>query len=681
MSWVRNVDFDFAKLQWHINLPTEGQAVPVQELDWAFELGGGEFLSDPKYSQLLFELQSFLRISITESLAGSPLSLGSAWHMFAGLREIARYMWWRGFSTVESIDSAASWEYVEYLRDNYLKSPSYEKSADRHRPRKLTFASAYRSLRPLSKMNELQIELRRAGLPTLPEAPYSGMATFGVVTSHLGLEQADMQLPIPDEVSIPVLSRAAVWVMEGAGDVIRLQSLVLGLLEGVDGVGAKRRAQAEATQAIEEFEFSVRKDTGLSWHSPVERQERMTYRGRARNVTVIEEFRHLVSGMVAACIITIQGSTGMRAHELIGLRVNRDEPGDLSCLERTESSDGLMEVFALKGITAKRHVSEHKWSAGLRPIGSRSMPVAVEAAYVLEELLRPWRDMIQDDHLLLAPGIGRGLPIGPKAMVPFRNANLTLVQREFAADALVEAGYSWDEAVELAGEVKGARWRTTFAQAVFRTSPRLIGALRDHYKHVSDLVTDQGYIGNDAALLEDLEGERVQATARTLLEIAMGTRVGAGPAQRLVAEHRAQIKIGIEGMPGSTALERAEAYVKLNDVRIWTGPYANCLINVYPSRSRCNAYAASVPGFAMPDYANRSPAVCATCGCGVIMSEHLEFWKARHDENMRIMEEEDRSAFAARHSIARRRAAQSQAVLRVLRSKVAVKNRSGAGVV
>lgn len=70
------------------------------------------------------------------------------------------------------------------------------------------------------------------------------------------------------------------------------------------------------------------------------------------------------------------------------------------------------------------------------------------------------------------------------------------------------------------------RWRITFAHYVFRSKPELMPALRTHFRHMSEQITDQGYIGNDAALLENLEGERVMETSRFLVQITLGKPIG-----------------------------------------------------------------------------------------------------------------------------------------------------------
>src|SRR5690606_7579821 len=82
--------------------------------------------------------------------------------------------------------------------------------------------------------------------------------------------------------------------------------------------------------------------------------------------------------------------------------------------------------------------------------------------------------------------------------------------------------------IKQAMQHRAHQWRVSFAQFVFRANPKLTPALRDHYKHINEMYTDVGYIGNVASQLEDLEGERIQATAQLLLGISTGKIIGAG---------------------------------------------------------------------------------------------------------------------------------------------------------
>lgn len=217
-------------------------------------------------------------------------------------------------------------------------------------------------------------------------------------------------------------------------------------------------------------------------------------------------------------------------------------------------------------------------------------------------------------------------------------------------------------------KIRAHRWRPTFAHFVFRTSPRLLIPLRDHFKHISEVVTDEGYVGNDAKLLEDLESERVQETARTLLELTLGKQVGAGSVQNLVDRYREELAQSIRVMDGEEDEQKALALVYQHDIRIWNGVYAACFMNFLPHKSKCNEISGiPISVRARPDYGTRSPGVCASCRCCGFLPEHREFWQERLSENESVAAEEARIGhFGAEWSIAAKRAAQSRSILNAL---------------
>lgn len=650
-------------LVWRMENPTPGQKVREIELDWTFKVGPRCRISDPQSALLLSELQGFMRIALQNRQGGVRMDAGSAANTFVALQELARFMHSEKLQSIAEITSEKSWEFVEYFRNFYTNVKN-----ERGRRRAITHASAWKVLHPLTQIYGLAIDLRNAGHAVLPEAPYSGMSTYAVVNSYLKLERSGPHRPIPDDIAIPVLSNAATLVLIGSEDLLALRDQVLAVAPMTPDAHRRNARFKEMRDIIGGYEFALNPRTGKPWHGSIEPRgrSRVDHRGMQRT-TYVQGFRRLVQSAVGGCITLISATTGMRSHELIGLDCAESPDGSLACLESQVSADGLMEIFFIRGVTAKREIAEHRWTAGLRPLGSNAVPITVAAVRLLVELLRPWREMMGTTQLLVNFRTRLGLPLGPGSVGLFTNDSLTDLQREFAVDALTEAGLARADALNFCEELQTQRWRTTFAQAVFRTNPQLMPALRDHFRHISELVTDRSYIGSDASLLDDLESERIQETARTLLRMSMGTQIGAGSVQRLLRDHRDELAAAINEMPGDSDMERAVSYVMTNDVRIWRGNYASCLINLMPKASRCNPYAAHSPGFATPDYGRRSPSICASCGCGLILPDHKDFWSQRHASNLRIVEEEKKAGLMTRmQSVAAKRVAQSRAILRAL---------------
>lgn len=652
---------DYEKDVWLLDNPTPGQRETGSVANWHMPLRNGTFLTDPVNVQLLTELQEFVRSALEAPDEGTRMAPGSVSACLKALSELASFMTSKELKSIADITSEVSWDFVEYIEDEYE-----EGEGSIGRPRELTYASAYRLLLPLNQIYAQRREMRQVGVATMPEPPFSGRSTNEVVTEDMGLQKSGKLAPVPDDIAIPTLTRAFTYVAVGAPDVLRLQGAVLDCYRRFPYA----LANSVARNLIEDYEFAVDSRTGKPWHKRIEVDSRLMLDGREVDLSTIQGFRRLILELVAACSVCIQGGTGIRAHELIGLTAGRSSEGKLpDCISSRTSSDGLMEMFFVEGITAKRGIAATEWLLGMRPVGTLAQPAPVVAVDVLQDLLEPWRRLGGRSSLLVTFRAARGLPKAKSSIGRLLACSLTNLQKEFSIAGCIEAGVMSEEQARSEGrKIRAHRWRPTFAHFVFRTSPRLLIPLRDHFKHISEVVTDEGYVGNDAKLLEDLESERVQETARTLLELTLGKQVGAGSVQNLVDRYREELAQSIRVMDGEEDEQKALALVYQHDIRIWNGVYAACFMNFLPHKSKCNEISGiPISVRARPDYGTRSPGVCASCRCCGFLPEHREFWQERLSENESVAAEEARIGhFGAEWSIAAKRAAQSRSILNAL---------------
>src|SRR5690606_3264812 len=109
---------------------------------------------------------------------------------YSGLRELAKFMALRGLDTVSKLTSDLTWEFVDHTLE------TWENTGGRlGRPRVLSFATAYKVLRPVAQLYHLRLPLSRQGYATLPEPPYSGQSAFSVVKKYLKLAEPDTTGP------------------------------------------------------------------------------------------------------------------------------------------------------------------------------------------------------------------------------------------------------------------------------------------------------------------------------------------------------------------------------------------------------------------------------------------------------------------------------------------------------
>lgn len=644
---------------WSIPNPTPGQRETSSEANWQVMLRDGSCLTDARHSGLLAEFKAFMRSALEAPEEGIRMAPGSVGPSMSAIGELASFMVMNAMDSVRDLTSEVTWDFVQFIEDEYE-----EGQKDVGRQRALTYSSAYRVLAPLAQIYAQRRQMEAAGVASIPEPPLDGLSTNEVVVQYMGLDERGKLTPIPDDVAIPTLERAHRWVTLGAPDVIRLQGDVLACYRDLP----YQQANAAARRVIQDFRFAIDPETGREWHPRINIGKRKMLDGRVVGLSLIQSFRRLVLDLYVACTICVQGGTGIRAHEFIGLASGQGPDDEFpKIISNRKSTDLLMDVFFVGGITAKRSIAETEWLLGMRPVGTYALPAPVVALQVLQTLLEPWRQLGQLDSLLVTFRAARGLPRSRGAIGKMLACTLTQMQKEFAIVACIEDGMEEQMAWQLGRTVRGHRWRPTFAHFIFRTSPRLLIPLRDHFKHLSDVITEQGYIGNDAGLLEDLESERMQETARLLLEISHGKVVGAGTVQHLANKYGESLAEAIESTDGESLQDKALSYVEKTAIRIWNGVYAACFMDILPSKSKCNDMGV-VPGFARtrPDYAQRSPGVCASCPCCWIRQEHREYWQKRLHQNEGIVLQEQAHSKLAAPSVAAARVKQSRSILNAL---------------
>ncbi|EED8090077.1 integrase, partial [Salmonella enterica subsp. enterica serovar Typhimurium] len=73
---------------------------------------------------------------------------------------------------------------------------------------------------------------------------------------------------------------------------------------------------------IEEFQMSPIPGTLTPWHEPLATIDRIDDAGDEREISGTQGLRRLILMTQSACSVLLQGCTGIRAHELIGLSLD-----------------------------------------------------------------------------------------------------------------------------------------------------------------------------------------------------------------------------------------------------------------------------------------------------------------------------------------------------------------------
>lgn len=636
---------------WKYNHVAPGQRDSHAQVDWgAIENLRGENLYDHGPAELLEEFRTFVDSWINEPHE-SALGPGSLSGVEVTLRAMFEWMSDEHIMSVGEIDEETSWSYVDWLHGNYDVVRDDERMGGR--PRELTHASAYRAINTLLKLYEQRAPMRRAGVATVPERPFGPDSTaLSFVVAEMGLPRVGKLQPIPDEIALPVLTAAVAMIGRPASDVIELQSLVLkgrSGLANVDYSGGQREYRQSLkthSETILDFQFGSDSHDCVPWREPIEATANRTMiDGREVTLSPIQQLRRLIISVVEACVVVLQGLTGMRAHEIISLEAGKlASDGSPECLISRRTSDGAFEVYLTQGITAKGERRNARWVVGARPVGTDYEPPTVRALRVLAQLLEPWRKLGGRTELLISFRAAKGLPKKASSIGKVMSGPLTFWQKEFAFEHADLSGVG----AALHGEhgvhwhIRGHRWRPTFAIHLFRIHPKLVPAISSHLQHTSEVMTQHGYIGNDPSFLDAFNTARVQFTARALLQMSSGLSPAAGSAARLVDKFRDQLRQQIGDGTTENARNRAEEFVVLHGLNIWNAPHGCCLMALMPDKSRCRQMSGTAGWRRItPDLAIRTPMICAGCECLYVRKEHEPYWRAVAKEYTAVLSAAD----------------------------------------
>lgn len=674
-------EVDFDADVWVLRNETPGAHQKLSTVDWRVKLHSGERISDYKLRNLLVELKTVLETRILDPREGSSPAASSAGLLGQGLCVVAKWMVSTGRSSLADIDNDSSWEFVDYLAgtddevlegfeddlNDYYAEPQCEIPS-------LRFSTAIRCLNAVSTIYKQRRALESRGVPFIMEAPFDGRTPHSVVTQELGLSRDGRLLPIPDDVAVPTLNAAMRLIGLPAQDVIALSRLhePLRSKEVMEG---DRIVPYEAYRTgITRFPFSTLSGERGPWHQPIEGSPRWMLDGRRVFVKKTQRVRRLVLMIVEACTITIQGLTGIRAHELIGAKVADTCDSVLpSTVSMERSKDQTTELFYFNAETFKGKRKKTRWLLGSRLAGSSYEPPPVQAFRVLEELLAPWRALAGTNALLLTFIPSQGLPRKAKSIGKMTSGTLSCLMKEFVAEYvdLSRASSASKEEFLVRNSIRAHRWRPTFALYLFRMSPDLLPAISDHFKHMNVSITEDGYIGNDPSLIGFCDSARVQTSAEFLLEITSPGAKIAGGATHFMSQNSERIRELIGNEPGASLIERAVSFVESRELYIYNAAYAHCLVAFRPRASRCNQMSGGADWRRpFPNDTYRSLSTCMGCELLALSPRHADFFRERAEKNEILAKQSESSGEIGVAKLARARARQSRLILGKLGDEV-----------
>ncbi|WP_324750099.1 hypothetical protein SH591_00700 [Sphingomonas sp. LY54] len=489
--------------------------------------------------------------------------------------------------------------------------------------------------------------LQASGILPLPQKPWDGRKALGIARTIATKAKGWVQ-PLPDEVAIPILNKAAWFLGTPAEDILRLRDVAEALYNRPPGSHhagpgmAKSSQETRQRKAARAFQFSVLDGHEAAWHPPIAPTEvDPAHTGLA--------IRRLVVALQAACSITVMAAGGLRMSELCGLPAGVDPISGLPVCVRIETgSSGLDEVFLCRTLLAKGEDTPiyEDWVIGMRIKGANDLPPAVHALLLLNRLLEPYRVLAQSDRLFVSITSPLGLPKSAQGVGRILGSRLLNDMRDFIEN-WVDLSQLPDESAHRIKDNDLVEWRETtgrkirshqfrkmWASFAYGVDPRLLPALQMQFHHLSQEITSGGYIGKNRHQVAPLQAVRTQQTVLTMFELATGRSLLSGQMGERLEKHILELRERIDGQSTSRAWRETAKFVSKYDLRLWFAPHGKCL-PLNPLAMRCHDVAGTTSWLnKQPNYATREPSVCAGCKCFLLDGRHQHFWEDRYIRNL-----------------------------------------------
>ena len=674
VSLLKFGESNFDDETWLLKKKTPGQVKPNAIIDWSKPLRNGESLCAPQHHALLLSLKCFVWSLVYKPQESAASSAGGIAGLVTPMRDFACFLIDQGIQELDEITVADSWVFAEEVTDFY--GADYSKSEQGKVFREPSHSRVLRAVSIPTLIYRQRRSIEELGGKALMFEPYDGSKPFRVVSKDLGIERGPGMIPpIPDQVAIPILNTAVQMMDESADALIAVTNEFLEIrglaadwekLRPVDLVNAYARL-SECAKGIS-IPVPDGDDGQIQLDQPVKKMDADGEEFVLSSPT--EVLRYLLVSCVAACSIVLQAGTGLRTHELLSLQaLPLQKNGWPACLSKKVSLDNMTELFYVQAVTSKRgNPRTVDWLVGASPAGSDYVPPTVRAILTVSRLLAVFRELGKASELFVVMKTNGGLPMAERAVSNMTNGYLSRFQRAFVLNwvDLSTLTYSDHESYKR-GKIRPHQWRPTFATFVFRTNPRMLKALSEHFKHVNDSVTSKYYIGNDPAFLAACDDAQTMAAVQALRAITFKGASVAGGFARYVDKFRAEIINHLVDDKSIFDEQAAIRYIKEEEVEIWNTAYGQCWASQLPSKSLCNQRAGiSTLGSTSPNLAIAHIDLCIGCSCLEINADHKEFWLKRLDQNTEIEKEAARLGDATTGTIAQKRRKQAESILRHL---------------
>lgn len=623
---------------------------------WDFEMLDGSSFSDPRYEELREASKIVTYCAHRFPSMRGQLKPQTVNEVSIGLRYFVRWLIGSRLGGLYSVGPAQLDAFREHLVADKLND-----DLDEH----LTASSIARWFRAPFLFWEERHHLQAAGIQSLPHVPFPGETNHTLANSLAKVAVGRIK-PIPNDILVPLLNKAAWFIDRPAADVVQLTQFLASEVPAVL-VDAEARATRGQLGRYLTRKFEFTNIDGKPWHGSLASAHK---RVSAKNLQWKEESsmdlaRDLIQDVMGAASMLLQGAAGLRISEIEALEASGADTntGLPDCVELRTDDTGLIELFYLKGFLIKttRSRQEAEWLIGARVVGATHVPLPVLAVQRLYELSAILNQTTNSRSLFPGPVQAGTWAYFAGESGSLDGKQLQALQRAFAANYVDAALLDNVELLRTHG------WRKSFAQFVFGIDPTLGPALSQHFKHISIAMTMEAYVTNDAALLGYLDSERAMETARHLYEISTGRAAPAGRLGGSLARHHEQFASLINGKAEDEAINALYGYVTEHQVPFWFLEWGNCGVTLAPNEAACHSEAGTTSWRNIaPNFGFRDLDVCVGCSRLLILRRHLPFWQERYRSLRQAFDDRDEDLGPVFAAALRKRLVQAKAVVRAL---------------
>lgn len=663
---------------WIMPVTLPGARQNYGRLNWSMELFDGSRLTDPQHAKRLGWAKKLMALLLHAPSKGKPPAAGSLAAFQSGFKWLISWMVERCIHTPGDLNPG---EYIEDL-------PRYIAEANGD-DEDIGEAQVRYALHIIPWLWSERRLMHKWGVSALTQDPFRdhGIHHYG---KAIATKLVAWIPPLPDEVAIPLFNEVAWWLGQPAEDVIGLLEYVDDPLAGTEievlshssGTVIRKQIAGEEAQArrrranrfLANFRFSTLPGDSKPWHAPLDAA--FEHDG----ATPQEQVRVLFDAVRDACALSIQGMSGMRISELLGIEAGIDDLTGLPKGVRVEpSATGLYEVFVIRTVMSKTEKGlprEMDWVLGMRPKGSQEEPLPVRALRVLNRLYAPWRACARTTKLLLAGGVGSTLPvktssIGARDSDNMRNGMKRFIARWVDLSALPDQSKhrikdnNLVEWRETKGTIfKSHMLRKSWAQFMFAVDPSLKPAIQLQFHHLSMAMTDTGYISSNLLLVHEMDSMATQATQLMILEMLNGENPLAGKMGEQLEQATQDLATRVKGLPTTDAYKEVVRFCESAQLPIFFSPHGACM-PLQTHAMRCHdETGTSLLLRKQPNARTRQPSLCAGCNCFVLDARHADFWVTRYLDNWLAYKRAERSGLSSDFKVIKERALQAGKLLK-----------------